>query len=358
MINDCVKLTTYFGERDRVGDGFLSDTLIDIHERHRVEVSVLLRGIEGFGRRHRLQTQRFLTLSEDLPLVAIAVVAPSRIEAVLDEVQQLTAHGLTTLERARMVTGPTSAADLPPSLSEAAKLTVYLGRGERLHGRRADLAVIELLHRHGLAGATALLGVDGTAHGRRQRATLFGANSGVPVTIVSVGDGKQTAEAVEELTGVLGRPLITLERVRLCKRDGHTLTAPRRLPPMNRSGYALWQKLTIFVDEQARHRGQPLYSTLVRRLREMDADGATALRGYWGYQDPGVPHGDRFWSLRRHVPLILVILDRPERIQRSFAVVDELTDEAGLVTSEIVPALAAPTSGGGFPSMSMAVPVV
>ena len=36
-----------------------------------------------------------------------------------------------------------------------------------------------------------------------------------------------------------------------------------------------------------------------------------------------------------------VAIDTPERIARSFAIVDELTGEHGLVTSEVVPAMRA-----------------
>ena len=36
-----------------------------------------------------------------------------------------------------------------------------------------------------------------------------------------------------------------------------------------------------------------------------------------------------------------VIVDTPPNVRRWFGIVDELTDEAGLVTSEIVPALRA-----------------
>jgi PII-like signaling protein len=37
--------------------------------------------------------------------------------------------------------------------------------------------------------------------------------------------------------------------------------------------------------------------------------------------------------------VLTTIVDRPEAIRRWFQVVDECTDEAGLVTSETVPAL-------------------
>jgi PII-like signaling protein len=46
------------------------------------------------------------------------------------------------------------------------------------------------------------------------------------------------------------------------------------------------------------------------------------------------------------VPVVTVMVDTPERIGRWFDVVDELTDETGLVTSEQVPALRA--SGPGI----------
>jgi PII-like signaling protein len=39
--------------------------------------------------------------------------------------------------------------------------------------------------------------------------------------------------------------------------------------------------------------------------------------------------------------VVTVVIDTPERIRRWFAIVDELTAETGLVTSEQVPALRA-----------------
>lgn len=116
MNEDCLKLTSYFGERDRVGDRFLADALIDVFERHHFQISVIMSGTEGFGLKHRLQTQRLLTLSEDLPLVSVAVDARSRIEAALDEVTGISSHGLVTLERARMLSDPTERVTLPEDL--------------------------------------------------------------------------------------------------------------------------------------------------------------------------------------------------------------------------------------------------
>ena len=49
----------------------------------------------------------------------------------------------------------------------------------------AFVAVCDLLHRRGVAGATVLLGVDGTTHGQRRRARFFAGNDDVPMMIVA-----------------------------------------------------------------------------------------------------------------------------------------------------------------------------
>lgn len=337
MSNDYLKLTIYFGESDRVDGHLLSDVLLDEFEVAGVLAGVLLRATEGFGIKHQLHTQRLLTLSEDLPLVAIAVDRREKIEALAQRVQPLVTGGLVTLERARFAAG-----DVMPQLAsgpgEETKLTVYLGRTERALGRPAYVAVVELLRRHGLDGATVLLGVDGMVHGRRERGRFLSRNANVPLMIIASGAGDVVGEALAPLGGLLRNPLLTLERIRVCKRDGNNVAEPRHLPETDDAGLGIWQKLMVHASEDARHEGHALYVQLIRRLREEGATGATALRGIWGYSGDREPHGDRLLSLRRRVPVVTVVVDRPEAIQRWWRVIDEVTDETGLVTSELVPA--------------------
>jgi PII-like signaling protein len=341
MNDDCLKLTTYFGERHRTEDRFVADALLDLYGRKELQTSVMLRGAEGFGLKHHLRTDRLLTLSEDLPLVSVAVDTRPRIEELLDEVMAIKRHGLVTLERARMLTGEIRAVALPEELHEATKLTIYVGRQEQINRTPAFIAITDLLHRQRLAGATVLLGVDGTAHGVRQRARFFGRNAEVPMMILTVGSGAQIADVTPELSSLLNRPLFTLERVRVCKIDGQLLAQPTALPSTDERGLAVWQKLMVYTSEQARHGKTPLHVALIRRLRESGAAGATCLRGIWGFHGDRAPHGDRLLQLRRHVPVVTIIIDTPEAILRSFQIVDEVTALAGLVTSEMVPASAA-----------------
>jgi PII-like signaling protein len=338
---DCLKLTTYFGERDRTEHGLLADELLAIYGQHELRGSVLLRGVEGFGRLAHLHTDRLLSLSEDLPVVSVAVDRREKIEAVLGPVLAIKRRGLITLERARLVSGNPVAPELPEELAEATKLTVYVGRQERIDGAPAFVAVCELLRRHGLAGATVLLGVDGTSQGRRTRARFFGRNADVPMMVLAVGPGSQISQALPELDQRLARPLMTLERVRVCKRDGQRLARPHELPGTDEHGLAMWQKLMVYTSSGATHADRPLHVEVVRRLRAAGAAGATSLRGIWGFHGDHAPHGDRFLQVRRHAPVTTISVDTPERTARWFEIVDELTAEHGLVTSEMVPAVRA-----------------
>jgi PII-like signaling protein len=338
---DCLKLTAYFAERDRSGGGFLGDALLRICERHGLATSILLRGVEGFGRHQVLQTDRLLSLSEDLPMVLAAVDARPRIEAALPEIGAVAEHGLLTLERARLLSGPVGRVGtvaVPEELHEASKLTIYCGRHERVGRAPAFVAVVDLLRRHGLFSATVLLGVDGTVHGVRERARFFAANAQVPLMIIAVGPGAQLSPVLPEVAGLLDRPLLTLERVRICKVDGERLTEPHGTPGTDDAGLKTWVKLMIHADHDTLHDGRPLFLEIVRRLRAAGAGGATVLHGIWGYHGDRAPQGDRLLSLRRHVPATTIVVDKPERIGAWFSIIDELTDQGGVVTSELVPA--------------------
>jgi PII-like signaling protein len=341
MSEDALKLTTYFGERNRVKGRLLAEELLDIHARHGIRSSILLRGIQGFGAKHRLRSDRLLTLSEDLPLVSVAIDAHERIDALLKDVSSIGHEGLMTLERAGLCGAGIKPRDLSRLPEENVKLTVYLGRHERAEGSPAFSAVCQTLNDSGVAGATVLLGVDGTRNGRRQRARFFARNVNVPLMVMSVGDAQQIGTALTRLEQLLDEPLFTIERVRICKRDGVLLQLPHHPMPASEQSKDLRQKLTIITSEAARHENRSVYLELIRRLRLANAAGATSLRGIWGFHGDHAPHGDRLLSIRRHVPVVTIVIDTPNRIAALLPIVDELTHERGLVTSELVPASSA-----------------
>ncbi|MCV7001194.1 DUF190 domain-containing protein [Mycolicibacterium alvei] len=331
---DYLKLTAYFGERQRHEHRFVADALLDLYGDLDVAISVLLRGIAGFGPHHSLRTDETLTASEDPPIAIAAVDAADKISALAERTVAVIPRGMITLERAQLIRRQSVA----PTVTEMCKLTVYVGRHRRIAGVPAYRAVCDLLHQRGFAGATVFLGVDGTAHGRRRRAAFFNRNSEVPLMIIGLGTGAQVNAVISELSGLLDDPLLTVERAQLCKRAGHLLARPAELPETDAEGHPLWQKLMVHTSETTHHDGVPVHRAIVRRLMQTGASGgATVLRAVWGFSGAEKPHGDRMFQLGRHVPVTTIVVDTPERIARAFEIIDELTREHGVISAEMVP---------------------
>lgn len=340
MIEGALKLTIYFGERDRAGGRFLADALADVYERHRVTTSVMFRGIEGFGLHHTLHTQRILTLSEDLPLISVAVDGRPKIERLLPEIRELMGDGLLSLERARMAASEIEGATEGLDPEALAKLNVYAGRSERAGRALAHHQAVAALRACGLTGASVVPAVDGTRLGERRRARFFSRNVEVPLMLLAVGKTAAITAALPELKRLFSEPVLTLERVSLLKRDGERLAEPFHVSEHDHfSGLPVWQKLTVHAAQQAKVRGRPLYVELVRRLRAAGAAGATVYRGSIGFYGDREPARDRLLSLRRDVPVHAVIIDTPARVRQWWPAVDDVTRESGLVTSEPLPAM-------------------
>jgi PII-like signaling protein len=338
---DGIKLTSYFGERHRTKGTSAGNALIDLSYRQEIAASILLRGIQGFGLKQRPRTNSSLSLSEDLPLTAIAVDTRPNIEAILDQTLELKLPGLITLEKARLLSGELDPLSIADNAGEATKLTVYFGRHDSVYAVPAYEVICELLHRRGIAGATLLLGVDGIAHGRRQQARLFRGHADLPMMVIAVGSGGQLGMLLPELGGLLRHPLITLEQVRICKRDGQLLNRPGHAHGADDHGFPFWQKVTVYTSEATQHKGQPVHRAIMGRLRSAGVSGMTTHVGIWGFHGERPPHGDHLLQLARHVPAVTTVIDTPERISGAFDVIDELTSEHGLVTSETVLAMRA-----------------
>lgn len=347
MTDEYLKLTAYFGERQRHEHRFTADALLELYAGTDVAVSVTLRGIAGFGPRHQLRTDETLSMSEDPPVMVAAVDTIDKIAALADRTVAMIQRGLITVERAKLVTPGASAPDVP----DVVKLTVYVGRHHRIGGSPAYRAVCAMLHQHGFTGATVFLGVDGTAHGQRRRAHFFSRNIDVPIMIVAIGTGDRVSTVLSELDELLDRPLLTVERAQLCKRGGELVTRPPALPPTDDRGREIWQQLMVHTSENALHDGVPIHREMVRRLlRSATVRGATVLRGVWGYSDTGEPHRDKLFQLGRRAPVTTIVVDSPERIAATFDIVHEVTGSHGLVTSEMVPS--ATIVDGGYRSGS------
>jgi PII-like signaling protein len=154
--------------------------------------------------------------------------------------------------------------------------------------------------------------------------------------IVSIGQAHSIAGVIPSLAEILPRPIMTFEPVRICKRDGVLLREPQSFVQQNDTGFDNLQRLEIYGGVHSRYKHHPLPVEIVQALLRSSASGSTVLRGVWGYAHGEPPHGDRLWSLVSQVPTITVVIEQAARMRETFAVIDTITETAGLVTSETV----------------------
>ena len=94
-------------------------------------------------------------------------------------------------------------------------------------------------------------------------------------------------------------------------------------------------RLSVYIGESDRHGHTPLHTEIVQRARAAGLAGATVLRGVEGFGASSVIHTSRLLTMSEDLPMVVVIIDTPDRVDGFLPVLDELIDE-GLVVRETV----------------------
>lgn len=96
--------------------------------------------------------------------------------------------------------------------------------------------------------------------------------------------------------------------------------------------------LRIFIGEDDRSHGRPLYEAIVMTAREMHIAGATVLRGPMGFGRSSRLHTAKILRLSEDLPVVLEIVDAEDRIQALLAAIEPMMG-SGLMTLEKVEVL-------------------
>jgi hypothetical protein len=102
---------------------------------------------------------------------------------------------------------------------------------------------------------------------------------------------------------------------------------------------AIGQAARIYIGEADKVKGEILFEVIVRTAREMGLPGATVFRGVEGFGAKSVLHTARILRLSDDLPILIEIIDMPQRLGPFLEQVEELLDKAGcgaLITLEDV----------------------
>lgn len=91
--------------------------------------------------------------------------------------------------------------------------------------------------------------------------------------------------------------------------------------------------LRIFIGEDDKTEGRPLYEAIVLKAREAHLAGATVLRGPMGFGRSSHLHTTKILRLSEDLPLVIEIVDSKEKIDAFLPTLDSMMT-GGLVTLE------------------------
>lgn len=88
--------------------------------------------------------------------------------------------------------------------------------------------------------------------------------------------------------------------------------------------------LLIYVDETDRWEETPLYEAIVRKLRQLGANGATVQAGMMGFGAHKDVHHKRLFGVSDDRPITIQVCDTEERIRAFLPVIRHMVPE-GLI---------------------------
>lgn len=93
----------------------------------------------------------------------------------------------------------------------------------------------------------------------------------------------------------------------------------------------------VFMSEDDRYRGMPLYEVVLDLARSKYLAGATVIRGVEGFGSSGAIHSSRLLRTSEDLPMVVEIADTRDRLAPFINEVETILDESragGLVTVE------------------------
>lgn len=93
--------------------------------------------------------------------------------------------------------------------------------------------------------------------------------------------------------------------------------------------------LKIYISEDSKYRNHNLYHALVLKLKELGMAGVTVTRGIEGYGQGQRLHTAKILELSASLPIIVEVVDTPDKIMKALPVVKEMVNEGLVITADV-----------------------
>lgn len=89
------------------------------------------------------------------------------------------------------------------------------------------------------------------------------------------------------------------------------------------------KRLRIYISSTDKFKHSPLYEVIVFSARSFGITGATVLKGIMGYGSSSEVYSNKLWELSEKLPLVVEIIDEPEKIDSFIESIKPVFDEIG-----------------------------
>ena len=218
----------------------------------------------------------------------------------------------------------------------AKKVAVYVAEDQQYHGSAAYTAILDFLFFRGVAGATVTRGIAGFGADHHMHTTrLVDVAMRLPIKVEFIETDEKVQELLPKLQTMVGSGLIEMHDTTIVKPAStkKEQAAPAEKPALKREGKA--KLMRIYIGENDKWNGKPLYEAIVGGLRAHDIAGVTVYRGILGYGANRRIHKDAALSLSHDRPILLSIVDNEEKIRAFMPILDQMVQQGLVVLSDV-----------------------
>ena len=215
----------------------------------------------------------------------------------------------------------------------AKKVTIFLNEDTQHHMAALHDSVMTFLMHKGISGATATRAFSGFgSHRALHTPTVEVLAQHLPIRIEFIDAPEKVEEVLPTLYEMVSDGLIEVQDTNVVKHARKSSKPEPKAPHERKEGPA--KLLRVFIGEADKWHDEPLYEAIVKKLRMLDIAGATVYRGILGYGAKGHQHKTSFFHVSRDMPIMVSVVDSPEKIATAAEAVEEMLEDGLIVTSD------------------------
>lgn len=94
-------------------------------------------------------------------------------------------------------------------------------------------------------------------------------------------------------------------------------------------------RLRVYVRQNAKVGHRPIYEAIVSQAKKSGLSGATVIRGMMGFGGSGVLHTSKILRLSENLPMVVEIVDTPERIESFVKEIDGMIQKGMAIIEKV-----------------------